>query len=99
MNRLSRIANRLLERKRVASMTEEAELIQRGFVPSRRGVGKAEVAELISKFDDTGRSGELLIQAKKVPGSVQVVGGDYRVNEPPYIFRYNGRTFDDNLIK
>ena len=74
-------------------------MIQRGFMPARTGVKEDEVLRLTELIGVEGDE-NLVEAAKRRPGIAYSVGGDLRVNEPPYIFRYDEKKkkFEDNII-
>jgi len=75
----------------------ELRMIRKTWVPTRGGVSEQLVCTIVSEIDE--RNLDLVEQAKRRPGAPFVVGGDARLNEPPYIFRFNAELgdFDDNI--
>jgi len=105
--RVRKIAKRVLAEKdrlrgrtaEVQAVRREASLIARSFVPSRTGVSEDDVRSTVEFLGNESEQ-DLVEAAKKNPGTPRMVGGDVRVGEPPYIFRFDGETgkFEDNIV-
>ena len=93
--RIKKIANRL---SKTGGVKSEDELIQCGFEPTRKGLSESTVAKNIEMFGNQSDEG-LVEAAKRNKDMVYAVGGDIPAGTAPYIFKYDGKKFQDNIKK